>query len=211
MECRNSSSLSERLWVRAYRPDTLFFERVSTTHCWVSNANVLSACGVENVSNSAPKCILILQGGHTTATSSLLVLMLASEVLWCISYAVLWLVERVKLIFDIKIDVLNLENNNVSELFASNFESCNMIKKIILSGNPIRTFDPLIFKNMKRLGNIQIDAGNEDAEESDDTICWSTKGKWSLPVFLRILLRVKWTKIDLIERFTGIHANEQEA
>lgn len=89
-----------------------------------------------------------------------------------------------------KIDVLNLENNNVSELFASNFESCNMIKKIILSGNPIRTFDPLIFKNMKRLGNIQIDAGNEDAEEGDDTICWSTK---DLLAFTQMSKKLKMT------------------
>ena len=73
----------------------------------------------------------------------------------------------------IQIDVLNLENNKISELFASNFESCNMIKKIILSGNPIRTFDPNIFKNMKRLGNIQIDSGDDDQDQSH---CWSTKG-----------------------------------
>ena len=68
-----------------------------------------------------------------------------------------------------QVDVLNLQNNLIEELDGANFENCSQIKKLILTGNPIKSFNPMIFQKMKRLSSLEIDL--------HDDACWSTKGK----------------------------------
>ena len=68
-----------------------------------------------------------------------------------------------------QVDVLNLQNNSIEELDGANFENCSQIKRLVLTGNPIKSFNPLIFQKMKRLSSLEIDL--------HDDACWSTKGK----------------------------------
>ena len=65
--------------------------------------------------------------------------------------------------------MLNLKDNSIAELDAANFENCSQIKRLILTGNPIKSFNPMIFQKMKRLSSLEIDL--------HDDACWSTKGK----------------------------------
>ena len=75
--------------------------------------------------------------------------------------------------------MLNLKDNSIAELDAANFENCSQIKRLILTGNPIKSFNPMIFQKMKRLSSLEIDL--------HDDACWSTKGK-RFDFFIRYII-----------------------
>lgn len=81
-----------------------------------------------------------------------------------------------------KVDVLNLKNNSIEELDGANFENCSQIKRLILTGNPIKSFNPMIFQKMKRLSSLEIDF--------HDDACWSTK---DVMAFAQISKKLKMT------------------